>query len=69
MKPSYKHDCERCKFVGKIFRALNMEGTKTKVADVYESCQQQYGGSSYILRCSSYGPDYITTNNFVEYMA
>ena len=67
MKPSYKHDCEHCKFVGKIFRALNMEGTKTKVADVYESCQQY--GSRYIVRCSSYGPDYITTNNFVEYMA
>lgn len=67
MKPSYKHDCERCKFVGKIFRALNLEGTKTKVADVYESCQQY--GSRYIVRCSSYGPDYITTDNFVEYMA
>ena len=67
MKPSYKHDCTHCKFVGKIFRPLNMEGTKKKVADVYESCQAY--GNRYIVRCSSQGPDYITTNNFVEYMA
>ena len=67
MKPSYKHDCEKCKFVGKIFRALNAEGTKRKVADMYLSCEE--GGSKYILRCSSQGPDYITTNVPEVYMA
>ena len=67
MKPSFKHDCEKCEFVGKIFRALDLEGTKKKATDVYRSCQTY--GSKYILRCSSYGPDYITTNSFEEYMA
>jgi hypothetical protein len=67
MKPSYKHDCEKCKFVGKIFRALNLEGTKKKAADLYRSCE--VGGSKYILRCSSQGSDYITTNTPEVYMA
>jgi hypothetical protein len=67
MKPSFKHDCEKCEFVGKIFRALDLEGTKKKATDVYRSCETY--GSKYILRCSSYGPDYITTNDFVQYMA
>jgi hypothetical protein len=67
MKPSFKHDCEKCEFVGKIFHALNLEGTKKKSTDVYRSCE--VGGSKYILRCSSQGSDYITTNNFEQYMA
>jgi hypothetical protein len=67
MKPSYKHDCEKCDFVGKMFLALNFEGTKRKVADVYLSCQPY--GSRYILRCSSKGSDYITTNKPEEYLA
>jgi len=67
MKPSYKHDCEKCKFVGKIFRALNLDGTKKQSTDVYESCETD--GSKYILRCSSKGSDYITTNDFVQYMS
>jgi hypothetical protein len=66
MKPSFKHDCTECKFVGKIFRALDLEGMK-KTTDVYESCET--GGSKYILRCSSKGSDYITTNDFLAYMA
>ncbi len=66
MKPSFKHDCDKCKFVGKIFRSLNLEGTKKRATDLYESCE--VGGSKYILRCSSKGGDYITTNNFQEYM-
>jgi hypothetical protein len=66
MKPSFKHDCEKCKFVGKIFRLVNLDGEK-KATDVYESCE--VGGSKYILRCSSQGSDYITTNDFVKYMA
>ena len=67
MKPSFKHDCTECKFVGKIFRALDLEGTVKKATDVYESCET--GGSKYILRCSSKGSDYITTNDFLAYMA
>ena len=67
MKPSFKHDCEKCEFVGKIFRALDLEGTKKKATDVYRSCETY--GSKYILRCSSNGSDYITTNDFVQYMA
>ena len=66
MKPSFKHDCEKCKFVVKIFRAMNLEGTKKKVTDVYQSCE--VGGSRYILRCSSQGSDYITTNNLEMYI-
>jgi len=71
MKPSFKHDCDTCKFVGKIFLAmpdwLGQFGiAKEKTADLYESCE--IGGSKYILRCSSRGSDYITTNNFTEYM-
>jgi len=67
MKPSFKHDCTDCKFVGKIFIALTLEGVKKKAADLYESCE--VGGSKYILRCSSQGSDYITTNNLQAYMA
>ena len=67
MKPSYKHDCDKCKFIGKIFRALDLDGAKKKVADMYLSCE--VGGSKYILRCSSQGPDYITTNTPEAYMA
>ena len=50
----YKHDCERCKFVGHI-----------SGYDVYESCD----GSEYrwILRGSSEGSDYVTTNNIDRY--
>ena len=66
MKPSYRHDCEKCKFVGKIFSAMNLEGTKKKTTDVYQSCE--VGGSRYILRCSSQGSDYITTNNLEMYI-
>ena len=66
MKPSFKHDCADCKFVGKIFIALTLEGIKKKAVDLYESCET--GGSKYILRCSSQGSDYITTNNFQGYM-
>ena len=68
MKPSYKHDCEKCEFVGKIFRALNLEGTKKKSTDVYRSCNSDFG-SAYILRCSSEGSDYITTDSLERYMA
>jgi len=67
MKPSFKHDCDKCKFVGKIFRALNLEGTKKSATDLYESCNPVFGGK-YILRCSSKGSDYITTDIFQEYM-
>ena len=67
MKPSFKHDCDKCKFVGKIFRALNLEGTKKRATDLYESCNSDFGGK-YILRCSSKGGDYITTDNFEMYM-
>jgi len=66
MKPSFKHDCDKCKFVGKIFRALDLEGTKKRATDLYESCNTY--GSKYILRCSSKGGDYITTDNFQQYM-
>ena len=70
MKPSYKHDCDRCHFVGKVFRALDLYGEKKGVADLYQSCNYINGlGSKYILRCSSKGEDYITTNNFEIYMA
>ena len=67
MKPSFKHDCDKCKFVGKIFRSLNLEGTKKRATDLYESCNPDFG-SRYILRCSSKDSDYITTNNFEQYM-
>ena len=70
MKPSFKHDCDKCKFVGKIFTALvtfSNKSPKKKAVDLYESCET--GGSKYILRCSSQGSDYITTNNFQAYMA
>ena len=50
-----------------MFLALNLEGTKRKVADVYLSCGPF--GSRYILRCSSEGSDYITTNKPEEYLA
>ena len=67
MKPSYKHDCTECKFVGKIFRALDLDATKKAVMDVYQSCQPY--GYPYLLRCSSEGSDYITTKTLEEYMA
>ena len=69
MKPSYKHDCDKCKFVGKIFMSLDLEGAKKKVADLYLSCAIDDIASKYILRCSSQGPDYITTNTPEVYMA
>jgi hypothetical protein len=62
MKPSFKHDCDKCKFVGKVFRALDLYGEKKGLADLYLSCNSDFGGK-YILRCSSKGEDYITTNN------
>ena len=62
MKPSYKHDCDKCHFVGKVFRALDLYGEKKGVADLYQSCNSDFGGK-YILRCSSKDGDYITTNN------
>ena len=68
MKPSYKHDCTECKFVGKIFRSIGLDvNSKKKATDVYRSCQPY--GSKYILRCSSQGSDYITTDDFIQYMA
>lgn len=66
MKPAYKHDCEKCKFIGKFLKPINLEATKHKVADIYESCQKD--GQPFIIRCSSKGSDYITTNNIQQYM-
>ena len=66
MKPSYKHDCKKCKFVGKLFRALNEEGTRRKSTDVYKSCEDY--GSKYIIRCSNSPSDYITTNTLDPYI-
>ena len=64
MKPSFKHDCDKCKFVGKVFRALDLYGEKKGVADLYLSCNYiNEIGSKYILRCSSKDYDYITTSN------
>lgn len=68
MRPSFKHDCEKCEFVGKIFRRIGLDpNSKKKSTDVYRSCSTY--GSKYILRCSSQGSDYITTDNFEQYMA
>ena len=66
MKPSYKHDCEKCKFVGKLFRALNLEGTRHRASDIYESCNDY--GLKYIIRCSSKPEDYITTDHIGAYI-
>jgi hypothetical protein len=63
MKPSFKHDCDKCKFVGKVFRALDLYGEKKGLADLYLSCNSTIEiCSKYILRCSSKDSDYITTN-------
>lgn len=67
MKPSYKHDCEKCYFVGKVFIALDFDGNDRKVADVYKSCEPF--GSGYILRYSSEGSEYISTDNPAIYFA
>jgi len=67
MKPSFKHDCDKCKFIGKIFRSIGLDqNSKRKVTDLYQSCNEY--GSKYILRCSSRDNDYITTDNFQAYM-
>ena len=64
MKPSFRHDCDKCKFVGKVFSALDLYGKKKGLVDLYVSCDEVYSISSkYILRCSSKDSDYITTNN------
>ncbi len=62
MQATYKHDCESCTFIGTIFLEL-VSGAK-QPTDIYRSCQEY--GSRFILRFSSEGPDYATTNSIDE---
>lgn len=55
MKPLYKHDCDKCKFIGNVF-----VGKEYRVeADLWKQCQT-YDGTyiGFILRYSDVEDDY-----------
>lgn len=62
MQPTHKHDCEACKFIGTVVLE-SISGAK-HLTDIYRSCQEY--GSKFILRFSSEGWDYATTNSIDE---
>jgi len=67
MKPTHKHDCEKCHFVGTLLLPANAERSKFKPADLYESCETGRG-LSYIIRYSSKGSNYVTTTDLSRYL-
>jgi len=63
MKPLYIHDCDKCQFVGNIWRKNRYTGAKLE-SDLYVSCSRDDNGKlpkGYIIRCSDDGADYITS--------
>jgi hypothetical protein len=63
MKPFYTHDCDKCQFVGNIWRNNSYSNTKLE-SDLYISCSRDSNGrmpKGYIIRCGDDGPDYITS--------
>jgi hypothetical protein len=54
MKPTWKHDCEHCKFLGAI---LNVKGN---ILDLY--AHPHHGHTTVIARYSNDGPDYLATD-------
>lgn len=56
MKPLYKHDCNKCIFLGSVFDVLNKVD-----ADLY-CCPMEVSGPSILVRYSSDGPDYWSNN-------
>ena len=57
MKPAFKHDCDKCTFIGRF--QLNPDRGNSKV-DVYQACDNTLG-KSYIVRYSNKGGDYAHT--------
>jgi hypothetical protein len=53
MKPLFKHDCTKCKFIGNVYVE---ESNKRIEADLWKSCV--IGTDSFILRYSEEGSDY-----------
>ena len=60
-KPKYKHDCERCVWLGTITypAPLSNETTRMTNADLY-CCKESIGGPSIIARFSSDGAAYAS---------
>lgn len=64
-KPLYEHDCNKCKFIGRVLIA---EGETW--ADLYLACQPKEEvniNSTFIIRYGSES-DYITTDNLNLYL-
>lgn len=55
MKPTFTHDCERCKFLGHI---LTVNGN----ADVYHSCDTLAGEHNLLFRYSDDPANYSHVN-------
>lgn len=50
-RPLFKHDCERCNYLGSV--AESLENGRVRVCDVYHSCE-----GSILMRFSNEGADY-----------
>jgi len=57
--PTWEHDCDKCTFLFSLTLLGAHESLKT--VDVYESCQKDRG-DRWIIRYSSEGSDYATTD-------
>lgn len=64
IKPVHQHDCDKCTHIG----VVKVQGGQ--LADLYKSCSAGAGTLSdkFILRFSSEGSDYATTNNVSRYL-
>jgi hypothetical protein len=57
MKPLFKHDCTKCKFIGNVYVE---ENNKRIEADLWKGCA--IGADSFILRYSEEESDYSYSN-------
>ena len=67
IKPQFKHDCAKCKFMGRMFVGGPAVNNKRIEADLWLSCEERRP-QEYILRLSNEGSDYILTTTLQAYL-
>lgn len=77
MKPAYKHDCDKCTFIGRFTLNPEQGYRKGKKVDVYKSCdsiqwlQQAIGAETtlaHVVRFSNVPNDYAHTLRVGRYV-
>jgi|10_taG_2_1085330.scaffolds.fasta_scaffold14493_6 hypothetical protein len=70
--PVYEHDCNLCIYRGTfILERYEGEELVSTLADLYLSCQgylEETKGMKWVIRMSSEGSDYVTTDRLEVYL-